>query len=291
MKTNATVRIILFSLAFVVLLGLLLAGIAAKTIVDRGVKWDSAPAQVVTDPNGEPDVFTAYSQLRDIEIQWALGTITVQTGDVEQVTYQETPVSDSRYAMVTNISQDDLEIRFCQEEFAGFNFSLFGTDIDLSKDLTVTLPRDMALDSLEIDAAATEVILKGLTVREVSLNTASGMCQMDDCSVIELDVNTASGNVRFSGSLEVLEFDAASAEFSGILTNTPRSLSIDSMSGDIDITLPADAGFTACMDALSSEFSSDFETTVRNGDYICGDGSCRIEFNGMSGDLIIRKGA
>ena len=43
------------------------------------------------------------------------------------------------------------------------------------------------------------------------------------------------------------------------------------------------------MDALSSDFYSDFPTTVSNGNYVHGDGQCRISFNGLSGDLTIRK--
>lgn len=292
MKANAIIRIVILSVVLIVLLGILLAGLGLKGLFDRRaseVRWESSHVPVNSAESAMSDVSTASAGIRNIEVEWVLGTITIQAGDVDQVVYQETAVSDSKYKMVTKNSSDQLKIQYCSDNMI-LSFPIFGTDIDVVKDLTITVPRDMVLDSLEIEAASAEVILQDLTVREVSLDTASGKCRLDGCSIGELDVDTASGDIRFNGSLEILDFDAASAEFKGVLTGTPRSIKIDSMSGDIDITLPSDAGFTVSMDAMSSGISSEFETTMRNGNYVCGDGACRIEFNGMSGDITIRKG-
>ena len=292
MKTNAIIRIVILSIVLVVLLGILLAGLGYKSFITRKsseVRWETSHSPAGSNDNTFSNAYTTSTALRDIEIQWVAGTITIQAGDVDQVTYQETEVSDSKYKMIARESSDNLKILYCDDDI-GLSFSMFGTNIDVIKDLTITVPRDMILESLEIDAASAEVIIRDLTIHEVSLDTASGKCQLDGCSIGELDIDTASGDIRFNGSLDMLDFDAASAEFEGILTNTPRSIKVDSLSGDIDITLPSDAGFTVSTDAMSSDFSSDFETTIRNGNYVCGDGSCKIEYSGMSGDITIRKG-
>ena len=292
MKTNAIVRIVILSIVFIVLLGILLAGIGLKGFLERkdtSVRWEASHSPSASDGEQMSEMYTTSSQIREIEIQWVLGTITIEAGDVDQVVYQETPVSDSRYRMVTKASSDELKIQYCSEN-VGLSFSMFGTEIDVVKDLTITVPKDMTLESLEIEAASAEVIIRGLTIDEVSLDTASGKCELEGCRIGELDVDTASGDIRFNGSLNVLDFDAASAEFEGRFDNTPRRIKMDSLSGDIDITLPSDAGFTVSMDAMSSGITSDFETVIRNGDYICGNGYCQIEYSGMSGDITIRKG-
>lgn len=292
MKTNAIVRIVILSIVFIVLLGILLAGIGLKGFLERkdtNVRWEASHSPSASDGEQMLEMYTTSSQIREIEIQWVLGTITIEAGDVDQVVYQETPVSDSRYRMVTKASSDELKIQYCSEN-AGLSFSMFGTEINVVKDLTITVPKDMTLESLEIEAASAEVIIRGLTIDEVSLDTASGKCELEGCRIGELDVDTASGDIRFNGSLNVLDFDAASAEFEGCFDNTPRRIKMDSLSGDIDITLPSDAGFTVSMDAMSSGITSDFETVIRNGDYICGNGYCQIEYSGMSGDITIRKG-
>lgn len=292
MKTNAIVRIVILSIVFIVLLGILLAGIGLKGFLERkdtSVRWEASHSPSASNGEQMSEMYTTSSQIREIEIQWVLGTITIEAGDVDQVVYQETPVSDSRYRMVTKASSDELKIQYCSEN-AGLSFFMFGTEINVVKDLTITVPKDMTLESLEIEAASAEVIIRGLTIDEVSLDTASGKCELEGCRIGELDVDTASGDIRFNGSLNVLDFDAASAEFEGCFDNTPRRIKMDSLSGDIDITLPSDAGFTVSMDAMSSGITSDFETVIRNGDYICGNGYCQIEYSGMSGDITIRKG-
>ena len=129
-----------------------------------------------------------------------------------------------------------------------------------------------------------------MTIREVDFDGASGTCEFENCTVDEMDIDTASGDIRFIGALDILDCDAASASVYAVLSNTPSRLDMDSMSGDLDITLPGDAGFTVTLDGMTSDFSSDFETTVKNGNQVCGDGRCRINIDAMSGDVTIRKG-
>ena len=293
MKTKAVIRIVVLSIVLAVLLGLLCCGLAIRKHFERRdpeVRWE-ASANNDHEPSIRSEAQTAPTQIRKIEINWVSGTIMVQYGDVEQITYQETAVSDSRYRMVTEISGDELEIEYCSEDIAISFFGINDNAIDLTKDLIVTVPRDAVLESIEIDAASAEVIIRDLAVGGLSLDTASGKCSLEGCDIGKLDVDTASGDIHFSGSLDVLDYDAASAKFTGILANAPRELKIDTMSGDIDITLPSGSGFSVSMDAMSGAFTSDFETVYRNGTHFHGDGACRISFSGMSGDIIIRKGA
>ena len=62
------------------------------------------------------------------------------------------------------------------------------------------------------------------------------------------------------------------------------------MSGDLELILPPDAGFTCTMDTISGDFESDFEFKSHNDTYICGDGDCMVEISGMSGAVSILKG-
>ena len=292
MKSNAWIRIVVLSIVFIILLGILLAGLCLNSLItrrDTAYRRESSDSPVPSDERSFSEKTTASADIRDIEIKWVLGNITIEAGDVDHITYRETEVSDSRFRMVTKMTSGELEIIYRDESFEA-SFPFFGTDINVVKDLAVTVPRDMLINDLEIEAASAKVTLRNLSIRKISLDTASGKCYLEGCSVGELDIDTASGDIYFNGTLEHLDFDAASAKFSGVLTEAPRSLKMDSMSGDIDITLPQDAGFTVSMDAISGDLTCEFETSMRNGAYICGNGECRIEYNGMSGDITIRKG-
>lgn len=292
MKTNAIVRIILFSVAILVLLGILIAGLgiglfaADLRAYEGSVTTDE---RYVTPVDSGDNVFTQEgvlefqaSEIRDLHIEWAAGSITIEPGDTDVIKVRE---YGSGNPFVCRQSGDKLVIKFDDIEV------YFGITIEHSKDLVITVPRDWVCGTLEMDVASANVDVSNLTIQNVEFDGASGVCTFANCNVSEMDMDTASGDIRFSGSLNYLECDAASADCVLVLSNVPRVIDMDGASGDMDITLPEGSGFTVSMDGLSTDFTSEFDFVSRNGCYVCGDGSCRIEIDAMSGDLTIRKGA
>jgi hypothetical protein len=297
MKTNAIVRIILFSLAILILLGILIGGLGIGTLVILLGESSVADAieevftiddSVSVDGTGSSGRYDA-SQINNLEINWVSGTIVIQPGDTDTIRFEESAVSDEKYQLSYKKSGDRLVIQFCEESHTSWKFGV-NINKDISKDLVITVPQHWICNSLEINTASARVEIRDLTIREVDFDGASGVFNLDQCIVDELDIDTASGDVEFSGELSILDFDAASANFYGVFLNVPKRMNVDSMSGDLDITLPENCGFSVSMDSMSSNFSSDFPTTVSNGNYVYGDQRCNININGMSSDATIRKG-
>lgn len=229
---------------------------------------------------------TDPAAIREIKIEWISGSVTVEPGDVQEITFLESGNGTDKYEMVWKQSGDELVIQYSKDSsIAGFGLH-FG---DGSKDLTVTVPRGWVCDSLELDTASTDLTVRDMIIREMEIDSASGTAKFENCTVSSLDVDTASGDVTFSGSLSELDFEAASASFTGVLENVPDKVKMDSMSGGLTLTLPEDAGFTVSLDAMSSDFSSDFPTVKKNKSYVCGDGHCKIDVSAMSGDVSILK--
>lgn len=224
--------------------------------------------------------------IREIKIEWISGSVTVEPGNVQEITFLESGNGIGKYKMVWKQSGDELVIQYSKDSStAGFGLH-FG---DGSKDLTVTVPRGWVCDSLELDTASADLTVRDMIIREMEIDSASGTAKFENCTVSSLDVDTASGDVTFTGSLNELDFEAASASFTGVLENAPNLVKMDSMSGDLTLTLPEDAGFTVSLDAMSSDFSSDFPTVKKNKSYVCGDGHCKIDVSTMSGDVAILK--
>ena len=245
-------------------------------------------------PNGTSDRilksiefnFPIYRDGREIrKLLWENGN-TVESGDVQEITFLESGNGTDKYEMVWKQSGDELVIQYSKDSnIAGFGLH-FG---DGNKDLTVTVPRGWVCDSLELDTASTDLAVRDMIIREMEIDSASGTAKFENCTVSSLDVDTASGDVTFTGSLSELDFEAASASFTGVLENVPDKVKMDSMSGGLTLTLPEDAGFTVSLDAMSSDFSSDFPTVKKNKSYVCGDGHCKIDVDAMSGDVSILK--
>ena len=230
------------------------------------------------------------ASIREMEIEWAAGSIKIQPMEITEIRIAEEGKDREKNPMVWNVREGKLSIQYSKNTDHAFGMGLV-LGKEESKNLIIEVPFGWQCDSLEIDAASASLEVRELTIREMEFDGASGTCIFGNCTVEKLDLDTASGDVRFTGSLQQLDCDSASADILLELTNVPRSIELDTASGDLEVTLPADAGFTVTLDALSSDFRSDFDTIRRNNSYVAGNGRCRIDVDAMSGDVTVRKAA
>lgn len=275
MKTNALIRIALYSLGILILTAILITGIAGHlfsidTDYRENVSLSADPCNV------------SAEQIRNIEIEWASGSITISpSDDADSIVVRESEV-DEEHRMVCKVSGNTLTIQFC----ASSKNNVSSGNIE-SKDLVIWVPSGWLCGNLEIDTASADVEIFDMSIDSLSFDGASGECNLEFCNVGEMDVNVASGDLVFSGVLDTLDFDGASADCTLYLTQCPSHISLDGMSGNLDITLPSDCGFTVSTEGLSSQFRSDFQTTLRNGIHHYGDGRCQISVDAMSGTVSI----
>lgn len=227
------------------------------------------------------------ASIRDMEIEWAAGSIVIKPMDITEIRISEEGVNQDSDPMVWKVKDGKLAIQYSKNTDHDFGLGLLRGEH--TKNLTIHVPVDWTCHSLEIDAASASLEVNDLTIREMEFDGASGTCVFSNCTVEALDVDTASGDVRFQGNLGKMDCDAASANIILELINVPGNLDLDTASGDLDVTLPEDAGFTVKLDTMSGDFESDFDTTLRNGSHVAGNGRCRIDVDAMSGSVTIRK--
>lgn len=284
MKRNAIIRIILYSLALIVLLGILGVGLGihlyAVDEIEVGTSTNQIP--MLSEDDTVSSVVDA-SKIRELDIDWAAGSIKiVPDAYTDKITIMEPKMTQEKYQMRCNTRDGTLSIEFCEERIG-----IHTTDI--AKELLIIVPADWQCDELNIDTAAASIEVRDLFLVNVDIDAASGVCNFENCTVLDLDVETASGDVNFSGALNHLDFDAMSANCHLILGNEPMTIDVDSMSGDLTLELPEETGFTVHTDALSGKFDSDFETYAQDGKHVHGHGGCRINISGVSGNVTIRK--
>ena len=267
MKNNAIVRIVIWSIVLLVLSGTLTGLIlderylsdytpaAAMFAVPQETVTEVPPVQVLANEKA----LTFSPDVREIEINWVAGDIIITEKDVEEITVSESDVTDERYALQYQLRGTKLEILFSEESLMdGFGISLAG---DLRKDLYIEVPKNWNGNSIEIDAASTNIEMHNITLRELDIDGASGTCDFQNCTIGELDVDAASGDIYYLGNLDRLDLDGASASFTADLQNTPSRIDMDSMDGKLDIALPEDCGFTVTMEGLNTSLYSDFHGT------------------------------
>ena len=289
MKANAIIRIIVFSVAIILLSYILLGTFSMNYYFENG-RLNSyemaapAPTEAAVQVH-QQDIST---QVQNIEIDWVAGSIVIHPSDsLSDIIVEESSSAGSNYNIVVKQSGQTLKIKFCEESI---NLSSFGINKVVSKDLVIRVPKNWNCNHLEIDTAETDVTIQDLTINELDFDGASGKVILDHCNIENLDIDTASGDVEFVGTLDNLDFDAASAKFCGEFYNCPRSLKMDSMSGDLELVLPEYAGFELSMETVSGSFDTDFTIGKHDDLYICGDGNCKINVSAMSSDVSILKG-
>ena len=274
MRTNAIVRIVLFSIAILVLLTILTVGIAANQFMFH---MDFGPNST-TSSTGSVDA----DPIRKISIEWTSGAITLRHADVDQIVFSETEAVDAE-PMVWLTAGDTLKISCTKEE------TFFHIGVVPDKDLLIEAPRDWDCVELEIDTASADVNVENMTIARVDFDGASGDFDFLDCTVDTMEIDTASGDLNFCGSLNTLDCDGASADCDIRLSNCPNRIEMDLASGDLNLTLPEDCGFTANLEALSGKLDTDFQVSHTNKGLVSGDGSCRIDMSAMSGNVFIHK--
>ncbi len=275
MKTNAIVRIVIYSLVIVLLLGILVIGIGAGRYMFQG---NSGSAYVTS--SGSINA----GEVQKLHIEWACGAVNVVPGDTDEITFAEEGQETEGRPMVYELHNGTLTIHYAETD----TFSIGFTAIE-KKNLTITVPRDWECRSLRIDSASTDLNIQDLTIDSLELNCASGDCVLTNCNVGCIDLDGASCDMNFSGTLRELDCDGASMKLTAVFRNTPDSIDFDGASASVDITLPKDCGFQLELDGMSNSFTSDFSTKSSNGRYTYGDGHCRINVDGMSATVVIRS--
>lgn len=255
MKTNATVRIILYALLILILISILVAGLAFDLYT-----FNTGSSAAVEGTEG----CIAARDVSKLSIEWAAGSVTIVTADTDQITFSESGNFAEKYTMVYSRKGDTLTIAYSNSSVT------VGFGSIPSKDLTITVPHDWVCEELELDGAALEVEINGLTVRE-------------------FDIDGASNEISFTGSLEILECDGAACELTLKCQTKPRSIDLDGASVQMDLYLPNECGFIVQMDGLSCSFDSDLEYTGNKGSYSYSDRYCQIDVDGLSCDIKVNQ--
>lgn len=135
---------------------LMLAGCGGGTLSDNKAEQYTADGGTVTEP------------IKNLEIQWVSGSVEICQGTEDQVTFRETAdrVLSDDFVMGWRLEGETLYIDFC----AANSWTLDIPD----KALTVTLPQDLVLESVQVTTTSATVHAPALQAREVVCDTTSG---------------------------------------------------------------------------------------------------------------------
>lgn len=248
-----------------------------------------------------------HQRVEDIDINWLDGSVRVDYHGGSDIIISET--SDRSLKRDTELHWQ-VDGRKLYVKYAASGFRALP---NLNKQLTVLLPETLRLDDLKITVASAGVEADGINADEIHLQSASGRIALRQVGhAEEIKVDTASGGVAVAaGDTDSLKINTASGQVivdaiqadevkvntaSGAVTlqfsDAPDRISADSVSGNVTIRLPREAGFTADVDSLSGTVRCQQDADKRGDDtYVYGNGHCRIEADTVSGNLQVEINA
>ena len=245
----------------------------------RSMRLDTATGQwQQADKTKEPtDNYTGADYISDkaditaLDIDWISGDVKIlQTKDdairVEERIWNN---SYSAHPMVVTDDNGILRIRYAEDTWLNA--------IDLpEKELTVYLPRAVAenLTEVRLNSVSADFDVAALTVKNtLTFDSVSGDLETDFITADSAEVNTVSGKIELDGSFRQVTGGSTSGEVDLALRKCPEKLDLVTVSGDVELKLPQNAGFTLNYSTVSGDLESDFLlTTERDGGHICGDG-------------------
>lgn len=291
-KKNAMSKIITHSIIAVVLTVLLIWFL--RNEVSCGGRWSIAPFSCNFVSFGgysyedadkySVGEFTLDEEITAIDIDWIAGQVNVIVTEEENVSAKETGADDEDEELRYRVVDGKLMIKFKKAE-------KFGLNDDLSKDLELYIPRDMAkkLSLVSVQCVSADLNMNDIMVDTVDIEMVSGKFESAYVTIDKFNFQGVSGNMTINGDLNELNAEMVSGK---IKVNSVKMLSkidVEAVSGDVTVTMPEGDGFTAEMESVSGDLNIEFAVSTKGDKKIYGDGSAEYSFESVSGDINLKK--
>ena len=242
---------------------------------------------------------TVTGSVTALDVSWICGDVMIEYHDGSEVIVTEESPHTLKEEEIMRYWLDGtvLRIQFMESGI----YHNFVPD----KSLLIRLPAESSLADIEIETVSADITIGDIAMRELDIETVSGKIEFNNTSVLKnTDINGVSGNIK--GILETEEFSGESvsggmklsligaAEVSVQMVSgnaalsfdkAPEELEIETVSGEIDVSLPKDSEFSLKFDGVSGELETDFAMTVKGKIYICGNADREYDVETVSGDV------
>ena len=141
----------------------------------------------------------------------------------------------------------------------------------------------------EIDASATSgnITMEAVKADKVRIDTTSGDVRAAIKHADGIRISSTSGSVdTVIGEANKAEVETTSGKIN-VEAAALRELAVRSTSGDVTALLPSEPGFTARVKTSSGDIEYQQALAKKDGVYVCGDGSGKVDIKTTSGDIAI----
>lgn len=212
--------------------------------------------------NAEIDADT----VQNMDIEWVAGNIDIKYYDDDKISIGENEQSDENHRLRYKLDNGTLDIKYIKSGA----FKHHNGNLNLSKELTIYVPRDKVLNNIDIESVSAGI--------------------HSEITVSDFDAETVSGNINVQGIMNSADAESVSGNITLTCPQSFYELSTDSVSGETQIIIPKDiSGFYVTASSVSGRINADdFNINGKALDCTYGTGGPEISFNSVSGNLNIK---
>lgn len=324
MKKSALFRIILWTcvLAVVIAAAVTLFTGGFDSEINIGGLFNTMGNYRYSDPSKYlvGDFSVEAQGIKKIDLDWISGSVNISTNDGNEIIVSEDSALDEDEQLRYYIKDGKITIKFRK---SGSYFGLFNKY--KSKQLSISLPKSMVLEDLDIELVSSRLKANDLFVEDIDIDGVSGNIELNNVISDEISIEVVSGSVNVSGKADELDIDGVSGsvdvegEFKKLDVGTvsgaieangafidieletvsgsktlrvdsvPNQVRVEAVSGSTDIYLPTGTGVTVKSSAVSGSIRHNGEKLEKNSTAIIGDGSVKINIDTVSGSVDIES--
>ena len=284
-------------------------GFFCETSRSRRVEGTAFPSQElkgvdVQIVNGDVTIRLDEDPEADVSLDGDLENLELRISDDGVLSVRQGNTASSSFFFLRGLAAADVELTLPRRFWDFLQLSTVNGDIDVDMNLEVgqlsikTTSGDAQVNGADFQellfkSASGDLDTGDLRGGSVQAETASGDVQLSG-SFVSVRANTASGDVSLEGEAQELQFGSVSGDVELDLRQIPRQLTMSSKSGDCELTMPGNEGFTLQFSTVSGELDSDFPLVgpigTRSGEAIYLDGGGRtFRVSSISGDITLRQ--
>ena len=328
MKKIAIFKIVTFSILAVLLIGVLIFGLVnGFTSINCGLggyHYSNSSSYKIA----KGELTFPSTDIDSIEINWLGGNVNVEETSEDtirlQETYSEKTGKDEDNLMRYWVKNNQLTIQFCKSKwyvnqtvrndktltvylpirlYEKVKIATISANIDVqAKESDVYYPlkidsvsgnihiRQAHLSRLDIDNVSGKIeVLQLDCTNDIDIDTVSGSVSLKETTANRLDIDFVSSRIDISGAILRMKMDGVSGDLYLTMQQAPQEINCDTVSGDVELTIPDNDGFTVKLDSVSGEINSNFSTSYSQKQLTYKDGGNTYCFDSVSGDVTINK--
>ncbi len=251
MKTAAVIKVIVWSVVALLLVGLFLSihFTVGPDFTNILPGWNGAEMKVLREQSFPVD------NIDSIDLKWSSGTVYVLPTDGNQIIVTEKANRELAESEMLQITIENGKINMEQgTRISRFFIFSFG----YSQVNEIRLP-EKQYNELKTRMSSGKLVVDRLNSNRVNVGLTSGLVELIAVQADDVLVDMTSGKVDIEGNFDDIFVEATSGVVNIESEQAPTAIFVDITSGKTVISIPENDGFTLGKNITSGTFESDFE--------------------------------